>query len=83
MASRAGTLGADLRKHIEAHTLYGDGGVDYPYVFALIADRIVDLSKLATPEQIHAVLEMEASEVPSADPAVLVFTRHLAEEEES
>jgi len=83
VASTAGTIAGALNDQIPKHTLYGDGGVDYPFVYALLADRIVDLSKLNTPEQIRAVLEIEASEIPASDPAVLIFTRHLNEEQDS
>ncbi len=78
--SRAETLVSDLNTHLETHTVYGDGGVTYPYIHALLGDRIIDLSKLQSPDHFAGVLEMEAKEVPGTQPAVLLFSHHGSEE---
>ena len=80
LESKAETLVSDLGAHLDAHSIYGDGGITYPYVYALLGDRIIDLSKLQSPEHLKGVLEVEAKEFPGSQPAVLIFSHHGIEE---
>lgn len=77
--TRVEALIMDFHRTVEPHVQYGDGGVTYPFVFVLVADRIIDLSKLNSSSNIVHVLELEIKEVPSSERAVLVYAQNVTE----
>jgi hypothetical protein len=79
--STAGTLVQTLKDNLDHQVTYDDGGTLYPQIFALLGDRIIDLSKLQTPDHFSTVLGMEAGEAPANEPAVLIFSKRNLEEE--
>lgn len=61
-----------LSELIEKETVFGDGGIGLPSVYALVSDRVVDLSRLSSQDQMKAVLETELREIPRSEALVLV-----------
>lgn len=70
--SRTAELLNTLRSALEETAVFGDGGIQYPAVYAIIGDRLVDLSKLSSPDHLQSVLALELKDVPAEEPAVLI-----------
>ena len=74
-----GRLTQTLAEGLDARGTFGDAGLLYPYAYALVGERIVDLSRLAKKEHQLSVLELEIQGVPPQDPAALVFSFESSE----
>jgi N-methylhydantoinase A/oxoprolinase/acetone carboxylase beta subunit len=67
LTSRVGAL-------VEAATVYGDAGGLAPDVFLLISARVVDLSGVATKDQILTLVRAESDALPGSEPAVILVS---------
>lgn len=63
---------ADLERTVAALTEYGDAGRALPDVHLLAGARIVNLSGLATAEQMLALAQVELEGLPDDEPVVIV-----------
>ena len=72
--STAGSAVSALIKNLDRFTVYGDGGINYPYIYCLLGDRVIDLSKLNSPEHFTTVLDIEVREAPAQEPVVIIFS---------
>lgn len=69
------TVTAELGPMVEDRTAYGDAGGLLPDVFVLVSGRIIDLSGLASREQIVALARAETETFPAEEPAVAILSR--------
>jgi hypothetical protein len=69
---------ARLPERMDELTAYGDAGGLLPDVFFVVAGRVVDLSGLATREQVLSVLRTETEPLGRDEPAVALLSRRQA-----
>ena len=70
--SAAGAIRSDLERAATALTEYGDAGRTLPDVHLLVGARIVDLSGLATIEQMLALTQVELEGLPEEEPVLIL-----------
>jgi hypothetical protein len=68
-------LREDLRLLLEDVTEFGTTGGQLPGLFAYYGEKQLDLSGLASPEQVFAVLEIELVDVPDNETIVILAVR--------
>ena len=68
-------LREDLRLLLEDTTEFGTTGGQLPGLFAYYGEKQLDLSGLASPEQVFAVLEIELVDVPDNETIVILAVR--------
>ena len=68
-------LREDLRLLLEDTTEFGTTGGQLPGLFAYYGEKQLDLSGLASPEQVFAVLEIELADVPDNETIVILAAR--------
>jgi hypothetical protein len=82
LTSRVSTILSDLRAALESRVVYGDGGATYPFATLLVADRVINLSKLVTLENMLLILSQEVAEVPSDEGVVLLLSNTQISDQE-
>jgi N-methylhydantoinase A len=65
----------DLREHVEANTSYGDAGAILPNVFVILGARILDLSGLASLDQLVSLAQAEIAGHRPDEPVVIVTSK--------
>ncbi len=66
-------IGSLISSVLEEHTIYGDAGGLLPDAWIVIANRIIDLSGVATREQMISLFRVETETHPGDEPAALVI----------
>ncbi len=60
---------------LDQHTRYGDAGAELPQVFLGVRARIVNLSGLATADQVMALAQAETSALPAEEMVLVAVSR--------
>ncbi len=68
-------LAGRLNELVDELTTYGDAGALLPDVFVALSGRVLDLSGLATRDQVLAVLRAESEALAADEPAVALVSR--------
>lgn len=74
-AASLGALGTEIGARIEELTVYGDAGGVIPDVFLAASGRVIDLSGLATREQVLSLVRAECETLGGDEPAVAIVAR--------
>ena len=70
-AAGAKTLG--LKDFFEKHTIYGDAGRELPGLFVIFRGKILDMSGLASLDQIQSLLQIELNSVADSEPVAALL----------
>jgi len=73
VASQAGRAKEALAEEIERHTRYGDAGAEIPQVFLGVRGRVVNLSGLASREQVLTLAEAEMEGLPAEEQVLIAI----------
>jgi N-methylhydantoinase A len=63
-----------LKRLIEDHTVYGDGGTEVPNIYVALGSRIIDLGGMQSDKQIYSLCEAELSGVKEDEKIIFVCT---------
>lgn len=64
-----------IKRLLNEHTVFGDGGEEVPNIFIACGGRIVDLSGMQGKDQIMAISEVELAGIRESDKLIVVCTR--------
>jgi len=76
-ATAVGTREA-IAKMLDRHTRYGDAGAELPQVFLGVRARMVNLSGLATADQVMALAQAETSALPAEEMVLIAVVPRSA-----